>query len=114
MLSNTEQLLIRACRSNNPNKRLLSTYRRFYYYSEDENICKKNLVIILANLVDKLVGKIDITDVIEELSPNNIKYMLGEPYDYREAVILFLVDKIRFLEASKIEGLRTLECLEIK
>ncbi len=46
---NVEILLIRACKSNNPEKRLASVYRRFFYSGKMETF---DLLIILNNLCE--------------------------------------------------------------
>jgi len=52
-LTNIEQLLIRACKTQNK-KRLISVYKRFYYRYGSVEEDKVALIQILSSLVDKI------------------------------------------------------------
>jgi hypothetical protein len=103
-LTKTQQLLIRACKSLEPKKRLISVYKRFYYRHASEQEMTVFLIGILSKIINEF-GISDILDVIQELNPNSIKNkMFNKNYVYEEVVLQYMISKIRLTEASKIEG----------
>jgi hypothetical protein len=115
-LTNTQQLLIRACKSLEAEKRLISVYKRFYYRGATEKETKKNLIIILSRVFEMIVEPDILDDIISELSPNNIKWTLFDrnDYVYEDVVLQYMISKIRLTEVSKIAGFRKPLCFRNK
>ena len=65
-MDNISQLLIRACKSKNPTRRLKSVYRRFYgrYDERTEDVAISD---ILVHLVDK-VAPMKLSEYLREVS----------------------------------------------
>jgi len=102
-MDNTEQLLIRACKSGDPITRLLSVYRRFYLPNETP---KLYLAHILAGIVDKYVP-VTATEMIFEFDPKQKKEFFGEDFTYTEIALGFVLHKIRYADRAKFPGLTT-------
>lgn len=78
-MNNIELLVIRACKSECPDKRLVSVYRRFYG-KYDEKTTTEGINHILVTLVDRY-KLMDIYDIIKEMSPDNSwKYQSNDTY----------------------------------
>lgn len=102
-MDKVEQLLIRACKSNDPARRLLSVHRRFYGAYKNNNA--RNLVCIigiLAPIVDKYKPYPSCADVINEIArPTTI-------FDERDGLaraLQMLIHRIKFTEHNKLPGL---------
>lgn len=102
-----DQLWIRACKSGDPKKRLLSVYRRFYSrFVFDSGYSEKYILSILLDICKKHCP-IDPTHVVSDfLSTKNIyfNYPGKHPEDY-EIFYNVVLNHIRFMEVKKIEGL---------
>ena len=102
--NNTETLLIRACKSENPKKRLMSVYKRRYCSPLNKDECVSNIILILCPLVESL-GNFHIHDIIVSISPNNMKHLLfsnGDVYNYNNEVLEYLISKIRHTEVKDL------------
>ena len=97
MLTSTEQLFVRACKSRDTIKRLHSVYRRFYIKQEmgHEQKCGV-LASLLAGIVDKCELKILANDVA-----NMEDRIFGDSHG--ERTLGFMINKIRFTEYKKLE-----------
>ena len=105
-MNNTEQLLVRACKSSNATKRLFSVHRRFYFNNKNnKQIAYCGLSIILLNLVAKH-NPIEVFKLVDSLNPINAKFYVDdcENYTYYEHVFGVLVSYIRLSNVSDFEG----------
>lgn len=94
-MDKTELLFIRACKSLNPSVRVKSVYRRFYAI-EPKSIY---IVYALIKICDKYL-KISLTDIINDLNPDNSWKYIETKMDYYDRVMSVLISKIRF---AKVE-----------
>jgi len=102
-MNNQDMLFIRACKSRNPERRVMSVYRRFYWgthvLSDQERICA--VTGILTNLVN-VFNPISAGSLIRELGP-------GADYKYRdlsfyERVFTVMVSRLRLTKPEKFPG----------
>jgi hypothetical protein len=92
-------LIVRACKSREPLKRLHSVYRRFYLIQGKPD---KHLVVILSRLCDKYVP-FKIIDVLNELSPaTDWKY--EECEDFYSRAVMIMIIKIRLADIDCFPG----------
>lgn len=93
-MNNVRQLIIRACKSKNPEQRLFSVYKRFYYTfpKGEEDQAKMCLIGILASVCDEYVS-IKPSEMVSLLDPDDWRYKSFETYPDR--VFQILLDKIR-------------------
>lgn len=99
------QLWIRACKSRNPRKRVDTLYKRFYYVDNDYNNIRKGIISILSQIHDKYC-KIDTLKMIDAVSKDGLYWRFSsKPYDYHEAVLEYLISKIRLSEKDRFPGL---------
>lgn len=96
MISNTQNLLIRACKSSNPLKRLRSVYKRQYGKYSDMDKC---LVEIMATLIDEHYPISSLTLVNELSYSNNYKYA---GLTYFERVLTIYIHHFRFENVSML------------
>lgn len=101
-LTKTELLLIRACKSKDPMKRLSSVYRRQYGLVES-NI--EGLVNILSTIIEKH-HPISTHDLIKELSPfNSYRWENASGQTtYHEKALFVLVAHLRLAEITIFNG----------
>jgi len=102
-MDNLDQLLIRACKSKEPEIRLRSVYRRFYLSTDDEIRVRVSLVAILARICDDNLTS-TITEVITGLSPNRYN-ILNTKTEYLDRTLSFLISKIRLAKTDDLQGL---------
>jgi len=91
-------LIIRACKSNNTERRLERIYKSVYYGQFDE----RHLLIILANIVGdyQLIRPVNL---IMELNPQQAwKYGGKESNSYEKNACMCLQSVIRLTEVSKL------------
>ena len=95
-MTNLEQLLVRACKVENPETRLRSVYRRFYWNTKDDDAYRRAMISILAMLCDKYLT-IPTVDVIEKLRPDPHLWGLlrMDTPTYEERALGFLISNIR-------------------
>jgi len=91
-------LFIRACKVEDPEKRLLSVYRRFY---GDYSNPKSHIGKILCRICEQL-NLVTITKVMEGLAPTWFPIPGGEP-PYEEKVFNYFTSVLRL--TSVFEGL---------
>lgn len=99
MLRKTEMLLIRACKSRDPQKRLVSVYRRFYYNGNMTEIQVNNaLICILGGLPESCIPKVSPAKVYEKLIEEmNYGAMWKENNKHLSYYMLtYMVDLIRY------------------
>jgi len=101
-MTKTQQLIIRACKSKNPQRRLRSVYRRFYGRF-DYDIESRYLSIVVCDVVDDYI-KPSTFDVITGVSGWDFIPKLNA-FDHNQKVLQYLMDLIRFSEESKFPGL---------
>lgn len=105
------QLLIRACKSGDPDKRLKSIYRRLYLMDMryvDDNVCDyvvcENLLKIITEFIPH---KIDVLKILSEFAPDSY-YMVGykdKPHWYR--VKRLLISYLRFSNTEDLIGYKS-------
>lgn len=98
-MNKIDQLFIRACKVENPKKRLQSIYRRFYLPCEQYAIATSH---ILAGIVDENL-EYKIGDILVDMSPYSIK--ISEDMTYYEKFLNVLISKIRYTSNDKFDGL---------
>lgn len=101
-MNKLDQLLVRACKSGDPQKRLQSVYRRFYM---NNRVTDKDLCHILSKVVDKYVN-VKAMKLIQELSPESM-FMphMADDSPYWNQALQVLIYYIRFTEPSEFEGM---------
>lgn len=100
----TENLFIRACKTENPHKRVRSVYRRFYG-AYDDQVTNSALVVILADLCDKY-EPFKAADLLEKVNPRKAVFQ-GQPLmDWQTLVLNVLIYQLRFTTAKTIPGFR--------
>lgn len=106
-MDNLTKLFIRACKSNDPDVRLESVYRRFYLPSGTGN--RIHITTILMDICESY-SLVTISKLIGAMSPENAwKYApedADEPeYSYVDAAYNALVSFIRFSPIDRLPGL---------
>jgi len=105
-LNKLDQLFIRACKSKEPQQRLLSVYRRFYF--ADDKVAQSVLAGILARLCEDYLD-CTVSNLITELHPGNgWKYGVdtrAEYYDYWRHCTNVLCTQIRLSPITCFEDL---------
>ena len=103
-LSKLQILIIRACKSHQPERRLTSIYKRFYL-SDNDNI-KMNLIMMLSTVVQDANITISLSTVHESLNPNAFRYNFckTQEYDFNNAFLWMMIDQIRFSDISLFKG----------
>ena len=102
-LTATQNLLIRACKSENPKKRLQSVYKRMYLYIDEYRLYRKEMIGILSNLFSEINKReITIIDIFSELDPNKYFFERESDYDFRERCLEVLISKIRNIPVSEL------------
>jgi hypothetical protein len=74
-LTKTEMLLLRACKTSDPEKRLTSVYKRFYLAGVPEH---RDICSILSSLLFKIIGTMDkrmFNDIMDHSTTRS--YMVG-------------------------------------
>ena len=100
---NVEILLIRACKSNNPEKRLASVYRRFFYSGKMETF---DLLIILNNLCEKHLP-IKSGDLLHYMNPQrDFMYNCTRNTPYAERALKVLISHIRLSSIENLKGFK--------
>lgn len=105
-MNKIDQLIIRACKSKDPDTRLKSVYRRFYLSNDD--LFFASITGILARLCEDNLN-FTVGALITELNPHNgWKYGVNpcnHDYDYWEHCSKVLTSKIRLSMVSEFDGL---------
>jgi len=92
-LTKLEMLIIRACKSQDPIKRLTSVYRRFYNFGvTDREDVSPHVADILGQVVDKYFPILP-SRVARELLSNDIWYRYDSP---TEKCVRMFMNRIRF------------------
>ena len=102
-MDNIDQLFIRACKSREPEKRILSVYRRFYLSGGEQSY--SHLVAILAKIINERIDY-PLTDILSDLNPENPWRSASNEGSYWERVFDLLVSKIRLARVSELQGLK--------
>lgn len=105
MLSTTEMLFIRACKSKNPHVRVLSVYKRYYLFKLDPPPDIFIVSSILMSLILKLKLHNDhmMMDMIHKLRPHPTGQYPNElfGYTYEERLFGHVISAIRFTHINK-------------
>lgn len=103
-MDKTEQLVIRACKSLNPDRRLQSVYRRFYFSGGSDH-SKVGLARILSRVCDTYLN-VPMSTLLNAFHPDNrCTFGADETDDYWSSVIKFLTQQIRLSERARFPGL---------
>tara|TARA_R110002072_G_scaffold299355_1_gene474686 strand:+ start:1313 stop:1645 length:333 start_codon:yes stop_codon:yes gene_type:complete len=100
-MNKIDQLFIRACKSRNPKKRVLSVYRRFY-------CSRDNVEFYVAGTLTDIVDKnldYSASDMLSDMNPDNAWRWVEGDASYWERVNAVLISKIRLSKIDKFEGL---------
>lgn len=103
-MDNVKQLFVRACKSAEPYKRVLSVYRRYYLASAMGDREVAAICGILTGVVDEYCPMTS-CEIINEMSAN-IDWLYPENCSYSERATRMLISKIRLSEASRFPELR--------
>ena len=98
-MTKTEMLFIRACKSNNPQLRLRSVYRRFYCSQHLIEDVSGPVAYLLVNIVEKYF-KYSLINLLGDLSPSNIMYIISTPYNTK--VLYEMTNIIRFTNGKDL------------
>lgn len=101
-MTKIHQLIIRACKSQNPQRRLRSVYRRFYG-KFDYDTESKYLPVIVCEVVDEYL-KPTVFNVIKGISCWDYIPEFNS-LGYNQKVLRYLVDLIRYSDVEKFPGL---------
>lgn len=97
-LTKTELLLIRAIKSKNPMKRLVSAYKKLYGVEHSDTTA---LLSIISGIVD-CHHPISTSKLVKELNPSRSD--IWQSTCYEEQVLLVLVSHLRLTEIIKFNG----------
>ena len=103
-MTKLEMLFIRACKSEEPFKRIASVYRRFYTKYEGE--FEKNITMILAGIVEDC-GNLSLTRFINDSSSYEIVNMMitkEREYPHWERNTRALIKHFRFIDKDFLIG----------
>jgi len=103
-MSKVDSLLIRACKSEDPIKRLESVYKRFYFH--DHKYFHSAMVVILAGIIQKQELKYNLLTVLSDIDPNNLTNKMFGTVDYNEAVLNSIIHIIRFQEVKNFTNVQ--------
>lgn len=101
-MNKLHQLFIRACKSKNPNRRILSVYRRYYVRYGMYEDHRADIMNILVAVVDTYT-KMTVANVIDRLNPDH--GFLDKDMIYIDRVIEMCISKIRFTNTEDLVGL---------
>jgi hypothetical protein len=103
-MNKTEQLLIRACKTQDPHKRVLNVYRR-RYFTTDSGTADFYLVQILGQIAEKYLA-LNILGLLSDLDERNRwKYGVEAEDSYHTACVKLLISRIRLTEKDAFPGL---------
>jgi hypothetical protein len=102
-MNKTEQLLIRACKSGNPRRRLESVYRR-QYLAQPHGIRGSDLCCVLIPICEQYCN-VRLGAVLMSLDPSSRYFPNEVPRDYLDNAADALIDIIRFTRGSEFTGL---------
>ena len=109
MITKTDMLFVRACKSLDPPKRIRSVYRRFYSGDSQPD---KHLVVILSRICDEYVP-FKTADLINGLSPAK-DWMYEDCCDFYSRTIAIVTGQIRHAEIEKFPGFVSPACFRNK
>lgn len=96
-----DMLFIRACKSFEPQTRVASVYKRFYYSEYNP----KALTIIFINLIKRNNIPIELMKFIEELDPNRYYFLeIKDDRTYYERCLDVIINHIRLINVNDLEG----------
>lgn len=103
-MDSVKQLIIRACKSKNPEKRLRTLYRRFYLTQVDD---KTDFFIagILTSICDTYLN-VTVTQMVSDFCPQTAwKHGIDDEDTYWAAAVKILTGYIRLAERDRFPGL---------
>lgn len=99
-MNNLQSLLIRACKSKDPERRLKSVYKRYYYPRYNP----KAVTQILVKLSEEFYP-MTATTVFEMMAPENA-WLYGENNNHYEHCVRILISHFQLAEINKLKGFR--------
>lgn len=102
-MDNTQALLIRACKSTNPEERLHKLYRKFYYSGGTQEQEKEALSYILTTIVE-VHCPMSLSSLVQEMS-HNMDFMYDKTLSRQGRVAAIMQQQIRRSKASDFVGL---------
>ena len=104
VLGKLDKLIIRACKSEQPLRRLRSVHRRFYInVGDSERIQYTHLASILAGLIDRVRIQITGDDFYKLVRAQELNIFLGvESPAAHVAVVEYLISRIRYTNAKAL------------
>lgn len=103
-MDSLKQLIIRACKSTNPDMRLRQLYRRFYG-NVPRGEESRFIAGILSNICDEYTP-IKTASMVDDLNPHNRwKFGISEEESYLDGVVKVLACHIRLTKKDKFPGL---------
>ena len=104
-MDKTTQLMIRACKSLNPQQRLRTVYRRFYYRGDSVGQENAALVSILSRVCEEY-APIRLTVLMDHLKPeNHWKHDFEVREGFNSYAVKILSRHLRMTEGSDLDGL---------
>ncbi len=98
-----EQLWVRACKSNQPHRRVLTLHKRFYGAYEDNLRANQNTVTaLLSQIVDKYVPFKTSQEIIDEVTKPIWQF---DERDAKERAFHMIVNRIRLSRKDAFVGL---------
>lgn len=104
-MDKVKQLIIRACKSNNPELRLKTLYRRFYLLNADDDTMHFSMAGILASICDEYLT-IKTSRMVSDLCPGNRrKFGIEDGDNYWQSMVKVLTSYIRLSDKESFPGL---------
>lgn len=104
-MDKVKQLIIRACKSNNPELRLKTLYRRFYLLNADDDTMHFSMAGILASICDEYLT-IKTSRMVSDLCPGNRwKFGIEDDDNYWQSMVKVLTSYIRLSDKDSFPGL---------
>ncbi len=102
-MNNVQSLLIRACKAKDPDKRIRSVYRRFFYGGDMEY---RDIAAILSNIIVEYCP-IPQPTLLAALHPLNRRYYgCTEETDFYEVCAKVFISHIRLRDMTELKGFR--------
>lgn len=102
-MKNIEQLIVRACKSDNPQKRLASVYRRFWL--SPRMFGSSMAAIVMTNQLADLCQKYQLIELDKYVNKMQQSPLSGEEETINQRQYRILIETVRYTSNEKFEGL---------